>query len=486
MTLTAVLPLAIKPEARRVAVIGIGNASPRTRCLEISIWSGGYHRDRARDGEAARLIRPRNTAASPIRAAISTSRRKTYFSTHNRRYDVTSRDRRTRWVSGVSSLFTLEFYRLARRHLARDGVLVRGSSSTRLDGLLASVIAALSLVFPDYVIYTTNDKDLLIFAGESAVLDRPLADVFRMPALAKELKTVQVHTLGDLDTRRLGGKRALEPLFQSYGVPANSDYYPYLDLHAPRLRFLKREATDILALGSEHAALVALFDNAPPQRPSSALGGTDYAKMEDIRKARYAAAFLLSATPPEPVNIPHSLQKDPSSFRCGCCAARDRRYDSWLHALYQLGLATTPYLSAGEASALWDKLAASRCVAALPPEQRRWVVLLKAVAERDAAMMAAAGEELLAAPAAGLASAASRHYLLRWRGGLLARGEHGKARTCGRYEREIKSERRHPSARMRRHRGPVLRRADLSDIASRCISCISHQRRAVWMRARNG
>ena len=143
-------------------------------------------------------------------------------------------------MSGVASLFTVEFYRMARRHLERDGVLVQWVQLYETEvALLASVIGALAQVFPDYVIYTPNDKDLLIVAGEPEVLARPLADVFRMPGLAKELQRVNVQTIGDLDMRRLGGRRALEPLFASYAVPANSDYYPYLDLNAPRLRFLK-------------------------------------------------------------------------------------------------------------------------------------------------------------------------------------------------------------------------------------------------------
>src|SRR5262249_25528977 len=164
--------------------------------------------------EASRGFRPRNTAvfADP-RSRIHIDDAKTYFSTHNRRYDVIISEPSNPWVSGVSNLFTVEFYRLARRRLAPDGVLVQWFQlyETEIE-LLASVTAALGQVFSDYVIYTANDKDLLIVAGESAVLNRPLADVFKMPGLAKELQTVHVETIGDLDVRRLGARHVLEPL----------------------------------------------------------------------------------------------------------------------------------------------------------------------------------------------------------------------------------------------------------------------------------
>jgi hypothetical protein len=333
---------------------------------------------------------------------------------------------------------------MARRHLARDGILVQWVQLYETEvPLIASVIGALTQVFPDYVVYTPNDKDILIVAGEPDVLARPLADVFRMPGLANELRTVNVQTVGDLDARRLGGKRALGPFFASYGTPANSDFYPYLDLNAPRLRFLRSEATDIVALGMTHAPIVALFDSAPPRRNATAGAGADYRKGEETRKARHALSVLLSDVPPEPVNIPHTLQKDLEIVEIRLLRCEEpEKYDSWLHALFQVGMATIPYLSDEESRSLWRRIAASRCVAALPAEQRRWVVLLKAVAERDLDRMAATGEELLAHPAAALESAASRRYLLSVTMAAnlaLDKGERARA-LWQRYEREMKGD----------------------------------------------
>jgi predicted membrane-bound spermidine synthase len=444
MTLTAALPLAVKPEARRVAVIGIGTGiTTHTLLGDFELeWVDTIEIEAAM-AQASRGFAPRNSSAfADPRSHIHIDDAKTHFSTHNRRYDVIISEPSNPWVSGVASLFTVEFYRMARRHLEPGGVLVQWVQLYETDmALIASIVAALAQVFPDYVIYVPNDKDILIVAGEPATLARPLADVFLKPGLAKELRAVNLQAIGDLDLRRLGSRRALEPLFASYGTPPNSDYYPYVDLHAARLRFLRSEANELVELASAHAPIVALFDNAPAARPPSGGTGPDYQKGEETRRARHAAAFLLASAPPEPVNIPHALQKDLElvQMRLLRCIEPDR-HDSWLHALFQIGRATIPYLTRTESRALWDRLSASPCVVALPPEQKRWVTMLKAAAGRDLDMMAATGEELLARPAAALESAASRRYLLATTmAANLAQGRRDTAAALWRrYEREVK------------------------------------------------
>lgn len=443
MTLTGALPLAIHPQARRVAVIGLGTGvTTHTLLGHFGLETVDTIEIEAAMAEAARGFAPRNTAAfADPRSRIYIDDAKTFFSTHNRRYDIIVSEPSNPWVSGVSSLFSVEFYRLVKRYLARDGILVQWLQLYEFDvSLLASVMRALGEVFPDYVIYAADDRDLLVVAGASEVLARPLADVFEMPGLARELESVNQHAIGDLDIRRVGGRRVLHPLFLSYDVPANSDYYPYLDLNAPRRRFLKSEATEFLDLALAHAPLIGLLEEAPAARHSTLAGAEYFRKMEEIRKARYARDFLLSDAVPDPVNIPWSLQKDLElvQLRLLRCE-RPEQHDAWLHSLFQVAAATLPYLPPPEARALWQKLGANPCQATLPPAQRRWLVLLKAAAERDVAMMAAAGEELLAAPSPSLESQSSRRYLLGvTMAALLAQARPAQARALwDRYARDI-------------------------------------------------
>lgn len=435
MTLTGALPLSIKPEARRVAVIGIGTGITTHTLLgrrELEVVDTIEIEPAM--VEASRGFAPRNAATfSDPRSRIHIDDAKTFFSTHNRRYDVIISEPSNPWVSGVSSLFSVEFYRVAQRYLADDGIIVQWLQLYEFDlPLLASVMRALGEVFPDYVIYAADDNDLLVVAGPAHVLARPLADVFREDGVRRELNAVAVRSIGDLEARRIGRRRILHPLFLSYGVPMNSDYQPYLDLNAARARFLESDATEILELGSGMAPLLDLLDPQPDARLST-LAGTEYfTKLERIRRARYARDFLGGAgAPPEPLNIPYSFQKDLDlvQLRLLHCE-QPARFDSWVHALYQVGGATIPYLSPADRRILWKRISGTACRDTLPESGRRWLALLSAVAERNVGEMAADAESLLKNPSPALESRKSREYLLATAlAAHLARGERGEARA---------------------------------------------------------
>ncbi len=433
MTLTAALPLSIKPEARRIAVIGIGTgitthtllASPKLEAVDtIEIEPAMV--------EASRGFAPRNANAfSDPRSRIRIDDAKTFFSTHDRRYDVIVSEPSNPWVSGVASLFSVEFYRVARRHLARDGIIVQWLQLYEFDlPLLASVMRALGDVFPDYVIYAADDNDLLVVAGPPHVLARPLADIFEEQGLQHALEAVEVRAIGDLELRRIGGRRVLHPLFSSYAVPANSDYRPYLDLNAARARFLESEATELLELGGADAPLLELVDPRPAPRLATLSGASYFTKVERMRRARYARDFLLGASN-EPLKIPYSLQKDLELVqlrlvRCNGPA----QFDGWVHALFEVGLATIPYLPPEDAGELWRKLATGACGAELPEAQSRWLKLLRAVAERDVVAITTGAGDLLEHPSPSLQSRKSRRYLVAAAlAGYLAQGQGAAARA---------------------------------------------------------
>jgi hypothetical protein len=51
---------------------------------------------------------------------------------------------------------------------------------------------------------------------------------FQIPAMAEALSRVRVNNLQDLYIRYLGNKNMLDPLFNSYPIPPNSDFFPFL------------------------------------------------------------------------------------------------------------------------------------------------------------------------------------------------------------------------------------------------------------------
>src|SRR5882672_9687625 len=299
MTLTAAIPLAYRPDAAAAAVIGIGTGlTTHTLLGSSALRSVETIEIEPAMAEASQRFAPRNSSAfADPRSHIVFDDAKTFFSTRNRKYDIIISEPSNPWVSGVSSLFTSEFYRLIRRHLNEDGVLVQWFQMYEIDAsLIASVLRALGENFPDYAVYASTGSDLLIVAGEARTLARPLADILAtMPGVARELRRVHVNSMQDIEVRRIGGKRSLAPMFASYDVPANSDYYPYLDLHAAKYRFLHQSADELTGLLSYSVPVVALLEGRRSDLAAASGGGEYLEALELARRAAYARDYLLSA-----------------------------------------------------------------------------------------------------------------------------------------------------------------------------------------------
>ncbi len=218
MVLTGALPLALKPDVREAAVIGIGTGlTMHTLLQSLEVQRVETVEIEAAMAEAARGFLPRNSAAFiDPRGTIVIDDAKTFFSTHGRRYDLIVSEPSNPWVSGVASLFSREFYRRVRGHLKPGGLLVQWFQLYEIDAsLVATVIGALGEEFPHYAIFAASDHDLLIVAGDAPVPHVAQSAVFEQPALAKELWTVHLLAAGDFDARYLGSRASLAPLFAS-------------------------------------------------------------------------------------------------------------------------------------------------------------------------------------------------------------------------------------------------------------------------------
>jgi spermidine synthase len=400
MVLTGALPLAYKPEATSAAVIGMGTgltthtllSSPRlTRVdtIEIEPAMAAASRHFA--------MRNANTWADP-RSHVAFDDAKTYFSTHNRKYDIVVSEPSNPWVSGVSSLFTGEFYRHVKRYLNEGGVLVQWFQLYEMDlALMASVLQALGEQFEDYAVYASTDSDVLIVAGDRRTLARPLANPQEIPALAQELRKVEVNALGDLAARRLGGKRALAPLFLSYGVPVNSDFAPFLDLHAARHRFLRSSAEELTHIGMNGIPVVALVEGVVHPFGTLSYAGSDFLeRIEWARRAEYARRFYLETSPPAPVGIPVELEKnlELSKMRGIDCIDPEHR-EVWLQALFQVQKLVNSGLDAPSALSIWRRFETAPCFERLGAAEQRWLQLYAAVARRDGVAMGTLADKIL-------------------------------------------------------------------------------------------
>jgi hypothetical protein len=162
-------------------------------------------------------------------------------------------------VSGVSGLFTDEFYRRVRTYLTPDGVFGQWLHLYEIDDdLVLSVIKAVHRNFPSYDIYLTADVDVLIVASNNPKLPAPDWSVYRLPAITRDLRHFYHITPEAIEGTHLVSRDALAPLIGD-ATGANSDYYPMLDLAAEETRFEKRFASGFAGLGDDRFDLGALL-----------------------------------------------------------------------------------------------------------------------------------------------------------------------------------------------------------------------------------
>ena len=257
--LLPLITLAHAPQARQMAVIGHGSGMSS----HFLLGSPAVERVTTIDiepqmVEAARLLMPTNRRVyEDPRSTFVYDDAKSYFAAAGRQFDLILSEPSNPWVSGVSGLFTDEFYSRVATYLAPGGVFGQWLHLYEIeDDLVLSVLVALDRHFASYALFLTNDVDMLVVASNEPELPRPDWSVFEREGIAQDLSRFRRITPAALEDTRLITSQELAPLLHgSEGV--NSDFYPRLDLGAERARFLGHEASGLSILPKERFDLAA-------------------------------------------------------------------------------------------------------------------------------------------------------------------------------------------------------------------------------------
>lgn len=262
MFLLGVLPLAISSGAESAAIIGMGSGLTTHTILGSSnIKTVNTIEIEPAMIEGANFFRPRvERAFSEDRSHLYIEDAKTFFSSRKEKYDIIVSEPSNPWVSGVSSLFTEEFYGLLPRHLTKNGVLVQWIHTYEMNTqLVLSILSALSSYFNYYHIYATNDFDLVVIASVDRPLSFPSNNIFKFDILRDEMAYLGINNRQDLRTRFLGGNTIFNPVIHYFGAQSNSDYFPMLDFGASRARYLGERTADFLALRYSNLPILSMY-----------------------------------------------------------------------------------------------------------------------------------------------------------------------------------------------------------------------------------
>jgi predicted membrane-bound spermidine synthase len=443
MALAGVLPLLLAPGARTAANIGWGTgltthtllaAESLERVDSIEIEPAVF--------ELARAFRPHNARAyDDPRSRIHFEDARTFFATQSRRYDIIISEPSNLWISGVAGLYSQEFYRLLRRHLTEDGMLLQWLQLYEIDlASLGSVMAALTQSFPHYQIFATNRGDMVIVARAERPLPALDGQLFANPLAAAELARIDVHSLEDIEIRKVGGERLLAPFLASLPLRANSDFYPVVDLAAARARFLKNTATVFISHIFAPLPLLEVMGELAPRRRVTAVSPN---RLLTVRHPAYQARMIRDALlgSHDPSGAVQDAQAANEAFAearrilARCAAARPG--EDKIALLFHLTVKLAGYLRPQELAAVWSRLETLPCATGLDAREDRWLMLFQAVAGRDPAAMARVAGRLLEADEA-LTQARRRYLAGAAMLGHVAQGDGDAAgRVWTRYRRRI-------------------------------------------------
>jgi predicted membrane-bound spermidine synthase len=403
MVLAAAIPLSLQPHPRRVANIGFGSGLTTHALLASelidhldSIEIEPFMVEAARKGFGPRI----QNVFEDRRSHVIYEDAKTFFASTREPYDLIVSEPSNPWVSGVSTLFSDEFYNSITRYLTPDGYFAQWVQVYETNiGVLASIIKALAPHFGTYTLYNLDDLDILIVATRGTAPGIPDEGRLRSPLIRSELERVGIRSVADFQSRKIGDNRTLGPVLQALPVPANSDFFPFVDLHAPRARYLNENAKELPALTLLPFPFLELVGESGP-RAATAEPSPSSAVLRD--------GLVLRA-----LDIRHALASgsldglDPASARYlwlvgtgqAACAAPPAQA-AWADAVRNLSDQTAAYLNSGELEPLWASILASACYREAGADQDAWVDLYAAIAQRNALDIVRLGTGLLASGAA--------------------------------------------------------------------------------------
>jgi spermidine synthase len=234
------LPMLLHPAPRSVLVVGFGVGGSlaavttypepgRIVCVEIepAVVEAG------RRFFAERYRRPLEDPR--VRLVVEDAR--LFCRASDETFDVIISEPSNPWLTGVSNLFTLEFFRMLRERLAPGGIVCIWLP---LHELVASEARAAyrtaQEVFADLTVWETGQMDVLMIARRDGPLrvpyDRWARELGENPRLRSDLERVALKGWRDLAERALIDERRLKPYVQ--GAPINTDDRPLLEFEIPR------------------------------------------------------------------------------------------------------------------------------------------------------------------------------------------------------------------------------------------------------------
>ena len=427
----AIIPMALNPNAEKVANIGLGSGMTTKMFLDNPKIKNVHTIEIEKEVlNAIKHLGPKvESVFSDHRSEIIIDDAKSFFASSNNKYDIIVSEPSNPWISGISGLFSFEYYKLINNHLNDDGIFAQWLHLYNLDiNLTVSVLKAFSESFNDYEVYILNSSECLI-VGKKVGDVQPLDQfIFEIPAIAKSLKHVNVNNIQDIEFRFLGNKKNITPYLNSFTINTNSDYYPVLDQNATRTRFLSLDATDIYNFTHHYHPVVSLLCNKKTNYDSTDITlNMFFPNTKEANDAKELFDFFVNSNDfnysllSEEIKLEAQLTKELFILKKEHQAKNNR-----LPMLLNTSIRMTPYLTPKEMNQVWNSL----CViqdSTLTNEEKAWVNLFKAVGQRNIESIISASDSIFSTYSDGLPIQPKEYLVSAAMIAHIAKGSYDKA-----------------------------------------------------------
>lgn len=194
--LLGVLPALLRPEARDVCVIGLGSGMSVGSLLLFDVERVDVAEISQEVVDASRLFDDdSHTPLEDPRVHLHRADGRNLLLLADRQYDMILSEPSNPWISGISNLFTREFFELARSRLKPGGIHAQWTQGYSMPPeSFAAILRTLGEVFPYYQVWEMSLNDYLVVAStEPLAIDmESLFFSFHRPALQQEVGRIYI------------------------------------------------------------------------------------------------------------------------------------------------------------------------------------------------------------------------------------------------------------------------------------------------------
>ncbi len=231
------IPALIHPNPKRVLVVGLGSGimagsiatHKSVESIEILEISKGVV-------EASEYFKKQNyDILNDPRVDLIVADGRNYIAATTKKYDVIVSEPSNPWISGISNLFTREYFVSADKKLARDGIMMQWFQTYKMQREdVKSILHTFNSVYPYVSVWMPMAGDMVMIGSHKPhTLDlERLRKVMAEKQVKRDLERVGFYEVSDLLRTYLIGGAALKAYTKHARI--NSDDHPFIEFNAPK------------------------------------------------------------------------------------------------------------------------------------------------------------------------------------------------------------------------------------------------------------